>query len=198
MSFIKNHLGVIIALTIILVWGICLSLGLTLNLNFTSPITYLLVLVQMHLYTGLFITAHDGMHGTISKNKQTNKIIGTLSALLFSFNFYHKLFPKHHEHHRHVATDKDPDYHNGSFIPWYFSFLKQYITWQQIVLMAISFNILKLYFPVENLIVFWMAPAILSTLQLFYFGTYLPHRGEHAVETSTFRGAKARTIFGLF
>jgi beta-carotene ketolase (CrtW type) len=31
----------------------------------------------------------------------------------------------------------------------------------------------------ENLIVFWEIPAILSTLQLFYFGTYLPHRGEH-------------------
>jgi beta-carotene ketolase (CrtW type) len=31
----------------------------------------------------------------------------------------------------------------------------------------------------ENLILFWELPAVLSTLQLFYFGTYLPHRGVH-------------------
>jgi beta-carotene ketolase (CrtW type) len=27
-----------------------------------------------------------------------------------------------------------------------------------------------------NLIYFWVVPALLSTVQLFYFGTYLPHR----------------------
>ena len=56
------------------------------------------------------------------------------------------------------------------------------ISWQQIVLMAISFIILKLFLPVENLILIWMLPGILATLQLFYFGTYLPHRGAHRAE----------------
>jgi beta-carotene ketolase (CrtW type) len=27
-----------------------------------------------------------------------------------------------------------------------------------------------------NLILFWIIPPLLSTFQLFYFGTYLPHR----------------------
>ncbi|WP_176723290.1 fatty acid desaturase [Roseivirga misakiensis] len=172
-------MGVIIAMAIILLWFAVLVFGLTLTLDFASPLVYLLILIQTHLYTGLFITAHDAMHGTVSKNRKLNTTIGHFTALLFSYNFYKRLFPKHHEHHKFVATDKDPDYHDGGFLAWYFSFLMQYVSWQQIVLMAITFNILKLFLPVENLILIWMLPAVLSTLQLFYFGTYLPHRGIH-------------------
>jgi beta-carotene ketolase (CrtW type) len=131
------------------------------------------------LYTGLFITAHDAMHGLVSTNKKLNHFLGWFSAILFSYNFYWRLFPKHHEHHRYVATDKDPDYHDSdNFLIWYLSFVKQHVTIWQILFMAVTFNILKLYLPTENLIVFWMLPAIFSTLQLFYFGTYLPHKGE--------------------
>ena len=179
---LKPHLGVIIALVIIALWFTSLTYGLQWKINYSSPFLYLLILIQTHLYTGLFITAHDAMHGTVSKNKVVNKTLGQVTALLFSYNFYYRLFPKHHEHHKFVATDADPDYHNGGFFAWYFSFLKQYVSWQQIVLMAISFNILKLFLPVENLILIWMLPGILATLQLFYFGTYLPHRGAHRAE----------------
>jgi beta-carotene ketolase (CrtW type) len=78
-----------------------------------------------------------------------------------------------------VATDQDPDYHaSGKFLIWYLSFIRQYVTVWQILLMAVTFNILKLFLPTENLIAFWMLPAMLSTLQLFFFGTYLPHMGE--------------------
>ena len=171
--------GILIAFGVIFCWFSSLIYLLSLDINWISPITYLWILIQMHLYTGLFITAHDAMHGLVSSNKIANNVIGVFAALLFSFNFYWKLFPKHHEHHRFVASDKDPDYHSSdNFFLWYFSFIKQYLSISQILLMAITFNILKLYLPVENLIVFWMLPAVLSTFQLFYFGTYLPHRGE--------------------
>lgn len=171
--------GVWIAVLIILLWTASLIGLLLVRIDWTNPLIYLGILVQMHLYTGLFITAHDAMHGLVSPTKKVNHAIGWLCSVLFSYNFYWKLFPKHHEHHRHVATDKDPDYHSSdNFFIWYFSFVKQYVTIWQILLMAITFNILKLFLPTENLIVFWMLPAILSTLQLFYFGTYLPHRGE--------------------
>ncbi len=171
--------GIVIATTVIVLWFGSLILLLNVELNRTNPLIYLAVLIQTHLYTGLFITAHDAMHGIVSNNKKINHGIGLVSAMLFSYNFYWRLFPKHHEHHRHVATDKDPDYHrSGNFIIWYLSFLKQYLTIWQFLLMAITFNILKLFFPTENLILFWMLPAILSTLQLFYFGTYLPHMGD--------------------
>ncbi|WP_296702086.1 fatty acid desaturase [Algoriphagus sp.] len=171
--------GILIAFGIIGIWFIFLVYLLGIEINWRNPLIYFGILIQMHLYTGLFITAHDAMHGLVSSNKIVNNGIGVLAALLFSYNFYWKLFPKHHEHHRFVASDKDPDYHHSdNFFLWYFSFIKQYLSIWQILLMAITFNILKLYLPVENLIVFWMLPAILSTLQLFYFGTYLPHRGE--------------------
>lgn len=172
--------GLLIGWGIIGIWFISLVFLLQLEINWTSPLTYLAVLVQMHLYTGLFITAHDAMHGVVSSNKTLNKLTGWVAATLFSFNNYGKLFPKHHEHHRHVATDEDPDYHpSGNFWIWYLSFIRQYVTFWQIILMAITFNILKLWISTENLILFWMLPAVLSTFQLFYFGTFLPHRGEN-------------------
>jgi beta-carotene/zeaxanthin 4-ketolase len=172
--------GTIIAGLIILLWTVMLYFLLRIEINFSQPWIYLAILVQTHLYTGLFITAHDAMHGIVSSNKKLNTAIGWIAALLFSYNFYGRLFPKHHEHHRHVATDDDPDYHSsGNFFRWYFSFLTTYVTIWQILLMAVTYNVLKLWFPYENLILFWIIPAFLSTLQLFYFGTYLPHRGEH-------------------
>lgn len=171
--------GTLIAATIIALWFLSLSFLLTYSISWTDPLVYLGILVQMHLYTGLFITAHDAMHGLVSANKKLNTAVGWFSALLFSYNFYGRLFPKHHEHHRFVATDKDPDYHHSDrFFAWYISFIRQYLSIWQILLMAITFNVLKLFFPVENLIVFWMLPAVLSTFQLFYFGTYLPHKGD--------------------
>lgn len=180
MATAKSNKGFYVALTIIVLWFAGMFFALQRPAAFSSIWTYLLILLMTHLYTGLFITAHDAMHGTVSKNKRLNNAIGHICATLFSYNFYAKLFPKHHEHHKYVATDKDPDYHNGNFFAWYLSFLLQYVSLLQIVLMAITFNILKLFLPTENLIVFWMLPAALSTLQLFYFGTYLPHRGSHS------------------
>ena len=46
--------------------------------------------------------------------------------------------------------------------------------------MALVFNGLRYLagVPVENLVLFWVVPALASTLQLFTFGTYLPHRAE--------------------
>lgn len=171
--------GLLIAWGIILLWVSSLVFLLSVDLNWSNPLIYLGVLVQMHLYTGLFITAHDAMHGIVSANKGWNRFSGWIAALLFSYNFYWHLLHKHHEHHRYVATERDPDYHtSGNFLIWYFSFIRQYVNIWQFILMAVTFNILKIYIPTENLIAFWMLPAILSTLQLFFFGTYLPHMGE--------------------
>lgn len=172
--------GSFIALIIIGVWFLSLYYLLRVQVDFWNPWVYLGIVVQMHLYTGLFITAHDAMHGLVSGNKRLNQAIGWLSALLFSYNFYWKLFPKHHEHHRFVATENDPDYHpSQNFLIWYWSFITTYVSIWQVLLMAVTFNVLKLFIPQVNLIVFWMVPAILATMQLFYFGTYIPHKGNH-------------------
>ena len=175
----RDYRGVAIAGAIIGSWFLLLFYLLHYPVSFSDPLVYVFMLVQTHLYTGLFITAHDAMHGVVSSQKSINKTIGIVAALLFAFNWFPRLLPKHHQHHHFVATAQDPDYHGGSFWAWYLSFLKQYITWWQLVLMAITFNVLKYIFPAENVILFWMLPAILATFQLFFFGTYQPHKGEH-------------------
>lgn len=180
MFFLNRYKGIIIAWLIILIWALTLLFLLRAEIDWHSPFPYIFTLLQTHLYTGLFITGHDAMHGTISRNRVINKFTGIVAIGLFAFNSYWRLLPKHHKHHRFVGSENDPDFHPGSFPVWYFKFLKQYVTIWQILLMALTYNLLILIFPVQNVILFWIVPSLLSTLQLFYFGTYLPHKGEHA------------------
>jgi beta-carotene ketolase (CrtW type) len=177
---VNNFVGLFWAFAILTLWIAHLSYVLINPLDFQSPWTYVHVLIQTHLYTGLFITSHDAIHGVVSPgNSKLNHGIGWVCATLFAFNNYAVLRKKHHWHHDHVNTEKDPDVHQGNFFIWWFKFMWQYVTWQQVLAMAVTYNVLKLWLPMENLIVYWEVPAIMSTLQLFYFGTYLPHRGEH-------------------
>lgn len=134
------------------------------------------------LYTGLFITAHDAMHGTLMpKDRRCNDVIGRVCVFVFALFSYPMLVDKHRAHHAHPATGSDPDFHDDrrkGFWAWYAHFLLEYVTWRQITGMGVVFCTLWLVigFRVENVLLFWAAPAILSTLQLFYFGTYRPHR----------------------
>lgn len=179
--------GVLTAATIIGLW-----LGSLVAL-LAAPISVPLVLVGLpwmtFLSTGLFITAHDAMHGTVAPaNRRLNDALGALAVGLYALFSYAKLQRKHREHHRHPATaGEDPDYHDGEhpgFWRWYLHFALGYVSLWQVVGMAIVFNVLSHGVGVAepNLFAFWVAPALLSTLQLFTFGTYLPHRGEHAEE----------------
>ena len=154
------YTGLIIALSIIGIWAICLVNFLNWDFTWSNPLVYLAILLQMHLYTGLFITAHDAMHGTVSSNKTLNNFIGGLCTMLYALFPFGKLYTKHHEHHRHVHSTADPDYHDGSFIAWYFNFIKTYITWWQVVIMATIFNVLKFWVSEPNLIVFWVLPSL--------------------------------------
>ena len=172
--------GILIGIALIAMWFASLYFLLTIQLDWANPLTYIAVYIQTHLYTGLFITSHDAMHGSVSKNRKVNYWIGYITSLLFAYNSYDRLIVKHHEHHRFVASDEDPDYHeSGRFWLWYWNFLKRYITWRQMVLMTITMQLLLLVFPLENLILFWIVPSVLSTFQLFYFGTYIPHKDGH-------------------
>jgi beta-carotene/zeaxanthin 4-ketolase len=194
---IKNNAGIWIAAAIMLLWTGLLAYLLSFPVDFKNPFTYLFLLLQTHLYTGLFITAHDAMHGVVApQNRKLNTFIGHLCATLFMFNAYSKLFPKHHEHHKFVATEQDPDYHTGGFWKWYFHFVKQYLTVWQFFGAALVFNIMKIWLPQTNLIFYWIVPSVLSTLQLFYFGTYLPHQGEH--DNKHFSKSQSQNHFWAF
>lgn len=139
------------------------------------------VLVQTWLCVGLFIVAHDCMHGSLVPFRPLwNLIIGQVCLALYACFNYQALNPKHHLHHRHAGTGGDPDFHDlhpHRFWPWYLKFFGEYFTWGQLGCLAVMnwTYILVLGAPVQNVLLFWAAPAILSSLQLFTFGTYLPH-----------------------
>lgn len=174
-----SSLGVLIAALVTGAWTLTTFTLMNRPFSFNDPLTYLFILVQMHLYTGLFITAHDAMHGTVSSNKTINNIIGQVCTALYAVFPYRKLYTKHHKHHQFVHTENDPDHAEGNFFQWYGKFMWEYISWWQLVLMAVIFNVLKLWIPEQNLLFFWVLPSLLSTLQLFFFGTWLPHHGQH-------------------
>lgn len=146
----------------------------------------ILVVTQTYLFTGLFITAHDSMHGSICKNRKLNSFIGRLSLVLFAAFSYSRVYKEHIAHHRYPGTEKDPDFspQNQRFFPWLGRFLIHYITPIQIGFMAAVFMVMQyvLKVPVPNLLLLWILPALLSTVQLFMFGTYLPHRRPHNPE----------------
>ncbi|MFN4908385.1 MAG: fatty acid desaturase [Bacteroidota bacterium] len=179
-------MGLIIALVIIALW--CGHLWWTLlhaPLAGASGLDWLLVvahvLVQGYLSTGLFITAHDAIHGTVSPRKSINSFIGTLAAFLFAGLSYRRLSVNHHLHHAHPADDyDDPDYHaSNSYVPWFVAFMRHYASWSQFIIMGVAFNVLKVWIPEPRLWVYWIIPAFLGAFQLFTIGTYLPHRKPH-------------------
>ncbi|MCS6808913.1 MAG: fatty acid desaturase [Bacteroidota bacterium] len=179
-----SMIGIIVACTIMLMW--CLHLGVALSQDIrVLPIAQIIahIAVQTFLFTGLFITAHDAMHGAICRHyRRLNHALGIVSVRLYALFSYRTLWQKHWEHHRHVATPrKDPDFHDGNhrgFLRWYLRFLLTYIGWKQVAGMAIIFNILLHVFhvPLGSILGFWVLPSLLSTVQLFYFGTYVPHK----------------------
>ena len=178
-----NVKGLTAAITILFLWLLNLIYLLPKDVS-QIPLGIIIfgIFWQTFLYTGLFITAHDGMHGLILPiNRKLNDGIGAIAVSLYALFSYQNLLSKHWEHHRYPASQQDPDFHdekNPGLFRWYLRFMSNYLTWKQIIGMALIFNILIYIFgiPGTNLILFWVTPALFSTLQLFYFGTYLPHR----------------------
>jgi beta-carotene/zeaxanthin 4-ketolase len=177
-------MGIILAFSIIILWATHLVYLLS-NVEFSAgnPWMYLHILLQGYLYTGLFITGHDAMHGTVTRSRTLNNLIGATAIFLFAGMSYNRLKKNHMEHHRFPAEAEDPDFYTGSqsFWKWWGVFMWRYLTVGQIIIMAATFNVLIHIFGMDNLkvLVYWALPAILGTLQLFYFGVYQPHRLPH-------------------
>jgi beta-carotene ketolase (CrtW type) len=197
-------LGVLIASIVILLWLSSLIFFLYMDIS-QVPVFWIVpaVLLRAFLHTGIFITAHDAMHGTIfPKNHQVNNFIGSLAARMYVLLPYKMLLEKHRLHHRYPASEKDPDFcEHGLKNPflWYFSFMKGYLegrqSWVLLIGMSIIFYSLLwgLNIPMINLILFWLLPLFLSSIQLFYFGILLPHRqpkggytNRHRAQSSNF------------
>ncbi len=139
------------------------------------------VLTQAWLSTGLFIVAHDCMHGSLAPGRRrVNTVVGALCLTAYAGLSYRGLYPKHHQHHAAPGTAADPDFHAGaprSAGPWFIRFFLGYYTHGQILritLAAVAYMLLGA--SLVNIVVFWAIPALLALMQLFIFGTYLPHR----------------------
>jgi beta-carotene ketolase (CrtW type) len=187
-------MGVFLASAIIGLWSGHLYYSLVyVEVSLLNPWMYLHLFIQTYLFTGLFITGHDAMHGTVSGNRSVNQFFGYISVFLYAGMWYRSLIRYHGLHHMYPGTEKDPDYSVGSqnFFVWWFRFMIHYVTWIQLVIMAALYNILGIWFADWAIVLFWIIPAVLSTFQLFYFGTYIPHKRPH---TETMGEHKARTL----
>jgi len=138
------------------------------------------------LYVGMFIVAHDAMHySLVPRMRWANRAIGQVALGLYAGFSFKQLITKHRDHHIHAGTDRDPDFHaagNLSFLAWYVKFFSEYFAWQQAAMIAaaVAAYVLVLDVSLANIWAFWAGPALISSLQLFTFGTYLPHREEEA------------------
>ncbi len=141
-----------------------------------------IIAVQTWLSVGLFIVAHDAMHGSLAPFRpRVNLVVGRLALALYAGFSFDRLAPKHFAHHRHPGTADDPDFdpdHPQALIPWFITFIRQHFGWREFALQALIAATYLILFEVTfaNLILFWAIPAMLSAFQLFYFGTYRPHR----------------------
>lgn len=182
-SYRYTYKGIAIALTIIATWIVSLFFFLSSHLEEVKFWQIAIAIGwQTFLYTGLFITAHDAMHGLVApRNLQINRFIGRVAVNFYALFPYDKLLQKHWVHHRDPASELDPDFHNGkqkNFFAWYLYFIRNYWCWRQVIGLTVIFHSASLLLNTSrvNLILFWALPAILSSVQLFYFGTYLTHR----------------------
>jgi beta-carotene/zeaxanthin 4-ketolase len=184
-SFSHSQLSLCWASLIGLLWLISL-LGTFTLFGTQTPLLYWLwaILVRTFLHTGLFIVTHEAIHRNISDSHGLNDAFGYVTSWLYALLPYQLLAKNHRLHHRFPATERDPDHHEtnmGGFWWWYIQFMKTYQTGGQVwvSLIGISLVFCGLMFcrvPAINLILFWIIPMVLSSLQLFTFGIFLPHR----------------------
>lgn len=183
--------GLLSAVTLIGLWAITFWLASSAHGLFSGSMVsivevVLIILSRTFLQTGLFIVGHDAIHGSVLPNHpRVNQFIGSLVVTLYALLPYDQLSQKHWQHHRRPGRVGDPDYHDGTHahpLAWYVHFMNGYLDgrqkWVLLVGMTVLFSLFWLGFgwaPV-NLLLFWVLPILLSSIQLFYFGTYLPHR----------------------
>lgn len=138
------------------------------------------------VHTGLFIVAHDAIHGTLCPRwPRLNHTVGAIAMFLYALFLYPVMRQQHLQHHQTPATPADPDYAprwQDNPILWYGAFVWRYLQgphrWVVLGGMTVLFHSLRVFghLTVANLLLFWVLPNLLSSAQLFLFGIYLPHR----------------------
>ena len=189
--------GVLLAALILLLWMGSLAILLLVNPGQLGLLLVVAaVLLRTLLHTGLFIVAHDAMHGLLlARQPLWNDRLGALALLLYAGLPYGRCRHNHHLHHQRPASATDPDFHGdrrGGAIGWYVHFMAGYLSPPQMGALLGSWTLLAL--PVIGLrhgdwrtgvvqiLLGCTLPLLLSSLQLFVVGTYLPHRNQRGPE----------------
>lgn len=180
--------GLVLATAIIAGW-IALHLYAMFGYRITGanwPLVPVIAAVQCWLSVGMFIVAHDAMHGSLAPGRPAvNARVGAALLQLYAGFGWTRMRDAHFDHHKHSGSANDPDFdadHPAHFWPWYATFLRRYFGWRS---GAYVFGVVTLYWavfgvPPLNIMLLYSLPAIGSSLQLFYFGTYRPHRHDDA------------------
>ncbi len=148
----------------------------------TAPVALLIAALQCWLSVGLFIISHDAMHGSLAPGwRRMNSAIGGALLFLYAGFSWRRMRGAHFDHHKLAGRPGDPDFDEDNpdrFWPWYKTFLIRYfgVGSALFILTVVLVYALLLGVPVGKLMLLYALPAIASSLQLFYFGTYRPHR----------------------
>ncbi|MCW2317361.1 beta-carotene ketolase (CrtW type) [Rhodoblastus acidophilus] len=143
------------------------------------PFTALACLLGLTwLSTGLFIVAHDAMHGSLAPAwPKINVAVGALALRLYAGFSFRRLVVKHRLHHLAPGTDDDPDFARAGPLLWYLAFMRRYFGWREFL--TVTAAVIAYQWLLGDrwpYVAFWSIPSILASFQLFWFGTYLPHR----------------------
>lgn len=180
---VQGFVGLALAALIAGSWlGIHAYAMFVFELNWQNlPFAIGMAIVQCWLSVGVFIVCHDAMHGTLVPSRpKLGGAIATVLLFLYAGFGWTNLRDAHHTHHRLAGHAGDPDFDENNpahFAKWYWTFFKRYFGWQSLVFVHAVVGIywLIIGIPMVQIVLLYGAPALLSSLQLFYFGTYRPH-----------------------
>ena len=179
--------GLLLAGVIGFAWIFTLILGLNFPVNRMQPLAIIFfVILRSFLHTGLFIIAHDAMHNSLAPGRiKLNEFIGSLCLSFYAGLDYKSCKDNHLMHHLQPESEADPDFcnsENQSPFIWYFDFLSHYLNLNQLFKLTLIMSALLVVavgsepHPIMTVSTIYIIPLIISSWQLFYVGTYLPHR----------------------
>jgi beta-carotene ketolase (CrtW type) len=179
----QGVIGLVLALAIAGSWlGIHAYGMFVFELTWSNwPFALMLAAVQCWLSVGVFIVCHDAMHGTLAPGRpKLNAGIGAVLLALYAGFGWKQMRDAHFTHHKLSGHAGDPDFdehHPDNFWRWYGTFFRRYFGWRSILFVHTVVGIywLLLGIPMAQIVMLYGLPALASSLQLFYFGTYRPH-----------------------
>lgn len=187
----RSPRGLLLTTLIGLAWLVTLISLLSMDLTrLPSWLILVALLLRTELQTGLFIAGHDGMHRLLLPARPLwNDRLAAIALALYAALPYRACRRNHQLHHRRAANAGDPDGppdRRSGPVRWYVHFMAGYLTPAQMgwllsgwALLALAFRPINSTAPL-NVLLFCTLPLLLSSCQLFVFGTYLPHRGQWA------------------